>query len=56
MLRFSALPKRWIQGDGAGLGRIVGMACFLDQMRGDDAVDDAKHPTHDHRPSGEQET
>ena len=35
------------QGDGAGLGRIVGMACFLDQLRGDDAVNDAQHPAHD---------
>ena len=40
------------QGDGTGLGRIVGMACFLDQMRGDDAVDDAKHPAHDLGPAG----
>lgn len=38
------------------MGRLVGMACFLDQPRGDDAVDDTKHPAHDLGPAGEQET
>lgn len=42
------------QGDGTGLGRLVGIARFLDQMRGDDAVNDAQHPAHDLRPAGEQ--
>jgi hypothetical protein len=28
----------------------VCMACFPDQMRGDDAVNDAQHPAHDLRP------
>jgi hypothetical protein len=32
------------------------MACFPNQMRGDDAVNDAQHPAHDLRPAGEQET
>jgi hypothetical protein len=41
---------------GTGLGRIVGMAWFLDQMCGDDAVDDAKHQASDLGPPGEQET
>lgn len=42
------------QGDRACLGRLVGMARFLDQMRGDDAVNDAQHSAHDLRPAGEQ--
>jgi len=43
------------RGDRAGLGRPVGMARFLDQMRSDDPVDDAQHMTHDLGPAGEQE-
>ena len=42
------------QGDRAGLGRYVGMARFLDQMRGDDAVSDAQHASHDLGSAGEQ--
>jgi hypothetical protein len=43
------------QGDRAGPGRLVAMARFLDQMRGNDAVNDAQHLTHDLGPAGEQE-
>ena len=43
------------QHDGTSLGRLVGMACFLDQIRGDDAVDDAEHPAHALEPAGKQE-
>src|SRR5690554_7016527 len=32
------------------------MARFLDQVRGNDAVNDAQHPPHDLGPAGKQET
>ncbi|ENU99801.1 hypothetical protein F969_01163 [Acinetobacter variabilis] len=44
------------QGDRARLGHLVGMARFLDQVRGNDAVNDAQHPPHDLGPAGKQET
>lgn len=42
------------KGDYSRPGRIVCIACFLDQMRGNDAVDDAQHTPHDPGPAGEQ--
>uniref|UniRef100_UPI001C550E9C hypothetical protein n=1 Tax=Acinetobacter sp. YH12035 TaxID=2601045 RepID=UPI001C550E9C len=42
-------------GDRARLGHLVGMARFLDQVRGNDAVNDAQHPPHDLGPAGKQE-
>jgi len=35
------------QGNRASLGRLVRTARFLDQMRGDDTIDDTKHLPHD---------
>ena len=34
----------------------MAMSRFLDQMRGNDAVNDAQHPPHDLGPAGKQET
>ena len=44
------------EGNCTRPGRGVRIACFLDQMRGNDAMDDAQHATHDLGPAGEQET
>ena len=44
------------EGDGTRPGRLVCIACFFDQMRGNNAMDDAQHATHDLGPAGEQET
>ncbi len=49
--RAEALDQR----DRAGLGYLFCEARLLDQVCGDDAVDDAQHPAHDLRPTGEQE-
>ena len=35
------------QRHGAGVGRLPGEPCLLDQMRGDRAVDDTQHLPHD---------
>ncbi len=43
------------QSDRAGSGRLVSVACFSDQMRGNDTLDDAQHATGDLGPAGEQE-
>ena len=44
------------QSDRAGSGRLVSVACFSDQMRSNDTLDDAQHATGDLGPAGEQET
>ena len=44
------------QGDRAGVGRLAGKACLLDQVCGDAAVDDTQHLSHDGRTAREQET
>ena len=43
------------QSDRAGSGRLVSVACFSDQMRGNHTVDDAEHLAHDLGAAGEQE-
>lgn len=43
------------QGDSTRTSRCMGMPRFLDQVRGNDAVDDPQHLAHDHWPAGEQE-
>jgi len=44
------------QSDRAGSGRLVSVASFSDQMRGNDTLDDTQHATHNLGPAGEQET
>lgn len=44
------------QGDRAGTGSCMAMACFFDQVHRDHAVDDTQHPAHDLGPAGKQET
>ena len=44
------------QGDRAGTGSCMVMACFFNQVRRNHAVDDAQHPAHDFGPAGKQET
>jgi hypothetical protein len=53
--RFSAEPNRRMRLTAPVCGRLVRMPRFLDQVRGDDAVDDAQHLAQDRRPNGEQE-
>lgn len=36
-------PKPLDKRGRLGLGRFTGMSCFFDQMRSDNAVDDAQH-------------
>ncbi len=43
------------QSDRAGSGRLVSVACFSDQMRGNDTLDDTQHTTGDLGAAGEQE-
>ena len=43
------------QRDGTRSGRVVCIARFPDQMRGDDTVNDAQHAGHDLGPAGKQE-
>lgn len=42
------------EGDRTRTDRRVGMSRFLDQVRGNDAVDDPQHLSHDRRSAGEQ--
>ena len=42
------------EGDCTRPGRVVCIACFLDQMRGNHAVDDAQHQPHDLGLAGKQ--
>ncbi len=38
----------------ASTGCLFRIACLLDQMHGDDAVNDTQHLARDHRPTGEE--
>lgn len=48
-------PEPLDQRDCTRSGRVACIACFPDQMRGDDTVNDAQHAPLDLGPAGEQE-
>lgn len=48
-------PEPLDQRDRTGAGRLMAMPRLPDQMRGNDAVNDAQHAPHDLRTTGEQE-
>lgn len=43
------------EGDGTRPGRVACTACFPEQMRRNDTVDDAQQAPHDPGPAGEQD-
>ena len=54
ILRFSALPKRWIRVTAPVRAVCLAMACFFDQVRRNHQVNDAQYMTHDPGPAGKQ--
>ena len=53
-IKIQGTAKALNERDRAGAGGFVGAPCQLDQVCGNDAIDDAQYLAHDGGPGGEQ--